>query len=48
VYLMRIGAPGAEKPVARIDDETCVEPGDVTELGIEQLGGRRRHVLAFR
>jgi 2,4-didehydro-3-deoxy-L-rhamnonate hydrolase len=28
VYLMRIGAPGAEKPVARIDDETYVDLSD--------------------
>jgi 2-keto-4-pentenoate hydratase/2-oxohepta-3-ene-1,7-dioic acid hydratase in catechol pathway len=30
VYLMRIGAPGAEKPVARLDDETYVDLSDVT------------------
>jgi len=29
VYLMRIGAPGAEKPVARLDDGTYVELSDV-------------------
>jgi 2,4-diketo-3-deoxy-L-fuconate hydrolase len=29
VYLMRIGAPGAEKPVARVDDETYVDLSDV-------------------
>ncbi|MGA5454747.1 fumarylacetoacetate hydrolase family protein [Streptomyces umbrinus] len=29
MYLMRIGAFGAEKPVARIDDETYVELSDV-------------------
>jgi 2,4-diketo-3-deoxy-L-fuconate hydrolase len=29
VYLMRIGAPGAEKPVARIDDESYVDLADV-------------------
>ncbi|MPY47943.1 fumarylacetoacetate hydrolase family protein [Streptomyces acidicola] len=29
MYLMRIGAPGAEKPVARIDDETYVDLSDV-------------------
>jgi 2,4-diketo-3-deoxy-L-fuconate hydrolase len=29
VYLMRIGAPGAEKPVARIDDATYVDLSDV-------------------
>ncbi|WP_128375681.1 fumarylacetoacetate hydrolase family protein [Streptomyces cavernae] len=29
MYLMRIGAPGAEKPVARIDDGTYVDLSDV-------------------
>ncbi|MEU6139454.1 fumarylacetoacetate hydrolase family protein [Streptomyces sp. NPDC047081] len=29
MHLMRIGAPGAEKPVVRIDDETYVELSDV-------------------
>ncbi|WP_045558350.1 fumarylacetoacetate hydrolase family protein [Streptomyces sp. FxanaA7] len=29
MYLMRIGEPGAEKPVARIDDETYVDLSDV-------------------
>jgi 2,4-didehydro-3-deoxy-L-rhamnonate hydrolase len=29
VHLMRIGAPGAEKPVARIDEETYVDLSDV-------------------
>jgi 2-keto-4-pentenoate hydratase/2-oxohepta-3-ene-1,7-dioic acid hydratase in catechol pathway len=29
VYLMRIGEPGAEKPVARVDDETYVDLSDV-------------------
>ncbi|MES5820541.1 fumarylacetoacetate hydrolase family protein [Streptomyces sp. RG80] len=29
MYLMRIGAPGAEKPVARLDDETYVDLSDV-------------------
>ncbi|MFF7264228.1 fumarylacetoacetate hydrolase family protein [Streptomyces sp. NPDC008159] len=28
MYLMRIGAPGAEKPVARVDDETYVDLSD--------------------
>jgi 2,4-diketo-3-deoxy-L-fuconate hydrolase len=31
VYLMRIGAPGAEKPVARIDDQTYVDLSDVVD-----------------
>ncbi|MGC9543889.1 fumarylacetoacetate hydrolase family protein [Streptomyces sp. UG1] len=29
MYLMRIGAPGAEKPVARIDDDTYIDLSDV-------------------
>ncbi|MEV0226285.1 fumarylacetoacetate hydrolase family protein [Streptomyces sp. NPDC050704] len=29
MYLMRIGTPGAEKPVARIDDETYVDLSDL-------------------
>jgi 2,4-diketo-3-deoxy-L-fuconate hydrolase len=29
MYLMRIGAPGAEKPVARLDDDTYVDLSDV-------------------
>ncbi|GGN40363.1 fumarylacetoacetate hydrolase family protein [Streptomyces fuscichromogenes] len=28
MYLMRIGAPGAEKPIARIDDDTYVDLSD--------------------
>ena len=31
MYLMRIGAPGAEKPVARIDDQTYVDVSDVVD-----------------
>jgi 2,4-didehydro-3-deoxy-L-rhamnonate hydrolase len=31
VHLMRIGAPGAEKPVARIDDESYVDLSDVVD-----------------
>jgi 2,4-diketo-3-deoxy-L-fuconate hydrolase len=31
VYLMRIGATGAEKPVARVDDETYVDLSDLVE-----------------
>jgi 2,4-diketo-3-deoxy-L-fuconate hydrolase len=31
VYLMRIGAPGAEKPAARIDDQTYVDLSDVVD-----------------
>ncbi|MCZ9881200.1 fumarylacetoacetate hydrolase family protein [Arthrobacter sp. B2a2-09] len=29
MYLMRIGAPGCEKPVARVDDDTYVDLSDV-------------------
>ncbi|MCX2748733.1 fumarylacetoacetate hydrolase family protein [Arthrobacter sp. MI7-26] len=29
MYLMRIGAPGSEKPIARVDDETYVDLSDV-------------------
>jgi 2,4-diketo-3-deoxy-L-fuconate hydrolase len=29
VYLMRIGPPGAEKPVARVDEDTYVDLSDV-------------------
>jgi 2,4-diketo-3-deoxy-L-fuconate hydrolase len=31
VYLMRIGPPGAEKPVARIDDDSYVDLSDLTD-----------------
>ena len=31
MYLMRIGAPGAEKPVARVDDDTYVDLSDVVD-----------------
>ena len=31
VYLMRIGAPGAEKPVARVDDDGYVDLSDVVK-----------------
>jgi 2,4-diketo-3-deoxy-L-fuconate hydrolase len=30
VYLMRIGAPGAEKPVVRVDEATYVDVSDLT------------------
>jgi 2,4-diketo-3-deoxy-L-fuconate hydrolase len=29
MYLMRIGAPGAEKPIARVDDRTYVDLSDI-------------------
>jgi 2,4-didehydro-3-deoxy-L-rhamnonate hydrolase len=31
VYLMRIGSPGAEKPVARVDDDAYVDLSDVVD-----------------
>ncbi len=31
MYLMRIGAPGAEKPAARVDDESYVDLSDVVQ-----------------
>jgi 2-keto-4-pentenoate hydratase/2-oxohepta-3-ene-1,7-dioic acid hydratase in catechol pathway len=31
MYLMRIGAPGAEKPVARIDDQSYVDLSDIVD-----------------
>ncbi len=31
MYLMRIGAPGAEKPVARVDDTTYVDLSDLVD-----------------
>jgi 2,4-didehydro-3-deoxy-L-rhamnonate hydrolase len=40
VYLMRIGAPGAEKPVARIDGDTYVDLSDVVaDFDEEFFGG---------
>ncbi|MEV7394063.1 fumarylacetoacetate hydrolase family protein [Streptomyces sp. NPDC091215] len=53
MYLMRIGEPGAEKPVARIDDETYVDLSDVVTDFDEKFFGdggldRIRHVVAQR
>jgi 2,4-diketo-3-deoxy-L-fuconate hydrolase len=53
VYLMRIGAPGAEKPVARIDDTAYVDLSDVTDDFDEAFFGgggidRVRPVVAER
>ncbi|MFJ2608248.1 fumarylacetoacetate hydrolase family protein [Streptomyces sp. NPDC091279] len=53
MFLMRIGAPGAEKPVARIDDETYVDLSDiVTDFDEEFFGtggvDRVRPVVADR
>ncbi|MGW4114669.1 fumarylacetoacetate hydrolase family protein [Actinosynnema sp. NPDC004786] len=53
MYLMRIGAPGAEKPVARLDDETYVDLSDVVRDFDEEFFGsggpdRVRPVVADR
>ncbi|OPG05535.1 ureidoglycolate lyase [Streptomyces sp. GKU 895] len=53
MYLMRIGAPGAEKPVARIDDDTYVDLSDtVTDFDEAFFGSggidRVRPVVAAR
>jgi 2,4-diketo-3-deoxy-L-fuconate hydrolase len=53
MYLMRIGAPGAEKPVARLDEATYVDLSDVVpDLDEEFFGGggvdRIRPVVAER
>ncbi|NUR02976.1 MAG: fumarylacetoacetate hydrolase family protein [Streptomyces sp.] len=53
MYLMRIGAVGAEKPVARIDDETYVDLSDVVTDFDEKFFGdggldRVRPVVAER
>jgi 2,4-didehydro-3-deoxy-L-rhamnonate hydrolase len=48
MYLMRIGAPGAEKPVARIDDQTYVDLSDVVDDFDERFfgGGGLRSIAA--
>jgi 2,4-didehydro-3-deoxy-L-rhamnonate hydrolase len=53
VHLMRIGATGAEKPVARLDDDTYVDISDVVHDFDEQFFGddglaRVRPVVAER
>ena len=53
MYLMRIGALGAEKPVVRIDDETYVDLADVVDDFDEEFFGgggleRIRSVVAER
>ena len=53
MYLMRIGAPGAEKPIARIDDGTFVDLSDVVRDFDEAFFGgggldRIRPVVAER
>jgi 2-keto-4-pentenoate hydratase/2-oxohepta-3-ene-1,7-dioic acid hydratase in catechol pathway len=39
MYLMRIGAPGTEKPVARIDDQTYVDVSDLVDDFDEEFFG---------
>lgn len=39
MYLMRIGAPGSEKPVARIDDQTYVDLSDIVDDFDERFFG---------
>ncbi|MFJ3034968.1 fumarylacetoacetate hydrolase family protein [Curtobacterium pusillum] len=47
MYLMRIGAVGAEKPVARIDDDTYVDLSDVVDDFDEAFfGSDRMHDVA--
>jgi 2,4-didehydro-3-deoxy-L-rhamnonate hydrolase len=53
MYLMRIGAPGAEKPVARIDDQSYVDLSDIVDdfnEGFFGAGGvdRIRPIVAER
>jgi 2,4-didehydro-3-deoxy-L-rhamnonate hydrolase len=53
VYLMRIGAPGAEKPIARLDDASYVDLSDVVPDFDERFFGdggldRVRPVVAER
>jgi len=53
VYLLRIGTPGAEKPAARLDDETYVDLSDLVDDFDERFFGgggldRIRPVVAER
>ncbi|NYJ07197.1 2-keto-4-pentenoate hydratase/2-oxohepta-3-ene-1,7-dioic acid hydratase in catechol pathway [Geodermatophilus daqingensis] len=53
MFLMRIGAPGAEKPIARLDDDTYVDLADVVDDFDEAFFGsggldRIRPVVAER
>jgi len=53
MYLMRIGAPGAEKPIARLDDDTYVDLSDLVDDFDEAFFGghgldRIRPVVAER
>ncbi len=45
---MRIGDPGAERPITRSDDQTSVDLAGVIELGVEGLGSQLQHVLGPR
>ena len=49
MFLMRIGAPGAERPVVRIDDETYVDVSDVVDDFNEAFfGGAAGGLAALR
>ena len=49
MFLMRIGAPGAEKPVVRIDDDTYVDVSDVVDDFNEAFfGGAAGGLAALR
>ncbi|HWS36960.1 MAG TPA: hypothetical protein VN408_29990 [Actinoplanes sp.] len=52
MFLMCIGAFGAEKPAVRVDDTRQAgevrQAGDVVDLGIDRLGSARQHVIGPR
>ena len=49
MFLMRIGAPGAERPIVRIDDETYVDVSDVVDDFNEAFfGGAAGGLAALR
>ena len=49
MFLMRIGAPGAESPIVRIDDETYVDVSDVVDDFNEAFfGGAAGGLAALR
>ena len=49
MYLMRIGPPGAEKPVVRIDDDTYVDVSDVvTDFNESFFGGADGGLAALK
>jgi len=49
MFLMRIGAPGAEKPIVRIDDDSYVDVSDVvTDFDESFFGGARGGLPGLR